>query len=944
MNLYEKIAKIDGLSGSYWIDRISAQIGYAARISSVNNGKFDEAIEKAADFILDAQAKDGTIVNDIAKRAEEMLAPVSEAAKKIKVHAVSHAHIDMDWMWGFSETSTITIETFRTMLDLMKEYPAFTFSQSQASTYKIIEEYSPEMLDEIKSRIKEGRWEVSASTWTETDKNMPNGESLSRHILYTKRYLSNLLGLKYDDMQLDFEPDTFGHNISVPEVLARGGVKYYYHCRGFDKQYIYRWQARSGAEVLVYREPKWYNADINYKCFTDLPIFCNDYKVSVALKVYGVGDHGGGPTRRDIEHLLDMQTWTVMPSIEFSTYHKFFGELESYKDNLAIVDEELNFVFTGCYTSQSRIKMANRIAEARLFEAETISTASNLLGGTDYGVQFGKAWENVLYNHFHDIIPGSGVTETREHALGLFQKTLAYAYAGSSNALRYLASNIDTSSAKSLYSSDIKESVSEGAGVGFAVADNTGSVFSYLMPRTERGAGDARIFHLVNPTQYRRNEAAIVTIWDWQYPPHKAVFTDTNGNVIKSQFLHRGHYWAHNYFVYAIMCDIEPFSYKTYVLDEKKSTGYDFASTPDPRIEAVKDNNIILENDLVRAEFDRRTLKLISYKDKTADRQLVNAPSAYFRFINEDHRSSAWVIGSYMKIVDLHEEYNVRLLDSNLGGIAKRFTYEIEFLASRLKVMVALKENSRTLEFMTEIDWREQSNSRVTPQIGFYAPLGYAVSKYRYDIPFGTIDRDGVNDDRPANSFVAGIPENKNFGAVAVISNTRYGYRCDNNAIYLNLLHTSSNPDAHPETDTHMINIGLLASPDCENATFYKEASSFIHPVSYVTNKPHDGSLPYNSGTLFTVDGDVKISAVKTPEDADDKNKNIMIIRLYDISGKDGKIKLSFMKDVKAVASLDMTEVPLESSLSAALNLTADGKSVLFDLIKYGVATIKVQL
>jgi alpha-mannosidase len=640
-----------------------------------------------------------------------------------------------------------------------------------------------------------------------------------------------------------------------------------------------------------------------------------------------------------------MQSWAVMPTIEFSTYHKFFEELESYKDKIAVVEEELNFVFTGCYTSQSRIKMANRIAEARLFESEVICTAANLLGNNDYGKQFGTAWENVLYNHFHDIIPGSGVTETREHALGLFQKTLAHAYANSSNALRYLAANIDTSSAKSLYSQDIKETVSEGAGVGFGVADSTFGTFNYLIPRTERGAGDARIFHLFNPTQYHRKEAATVIIWDWQYTPHRALFTDTDGNTVKSKFLHRGNYWAHNYFIYAISCDIPPFSYKTYVLDQDKPKNYRFSSTSDPRNEAVKDNKIILENDLVYAEFDRRTLKLISYKDKQANRQLINAPSAYFRYISEDHRSSAWVIGSYMKISDLHEDYNVRLLISEVdnGGLVSRFTYEIEFLASHLNVTVILKENSRVLEFLTEIDWREQSNDRITPQIGFFAPLGYAVANYRYDIPFGTIERAGVNDDRPANTFVAAIPENANCGAVAVINDTRYGYRCVDDSIYLNLLHTSKSPDQHPETDKHTIKIGLLASENCDNTTFYKEASAFLHPLAYVTNKPHSGKLPYNSGTLFTVEGKIKISAVKTPEDEGDKNKNIMIIRLYDISGENGKVSLKFASGIQKVASLNLNEVPLQPELSAASNLTVNGSTLSFDLIKYGVATIKVQ-
>jgi len=148
-------------------------------------------------------SRDGKPVKEAALAAEEALLPMSAAVKSYTLHCVAHAHIDMNWMWGFPETAAVTMDTFRTMLDLMKEYPQFTFSHSQASTYRIVEKHDPEMLAEIKARVKEGRWEVTASTWVEADKNMPNGESLARHALYTKRYLSDLLGVDPDDLSLD---------------------------------------------------------------------------------------------------------------------------------------------------------------------------------------------------------------------------------------------------------------------------------------------------------------------------------------------------------------------------------------------------------------------------------------------------------------------------------------------------------------------------------------------------------------------------------------------------------------------------------------------------------------------------------------------------------------------------------------------------------------------
>ncbi len=110
------------------------------------------------------------------------------------------------------------------MLQIMKEYPDFKFSQSQASVYRILERFAPEMLEEVKERVTEGRWELTASAWVETDKNMANGESLSRHILYAKNYLSKLFSVDPDSLEVDFDPDTFGHSRNVPEISSEGGV------------------------------------------------------------------------------------------------------------------------------------------------------------------------------------------------------------------------------------------------------------------------------------------------------------------------------------------------------------------------------------------------------------------------------------------------------------------------------------------------------------------------------------------------------------------------------------------------------------------------------------------------------------------------------------------------------------------------------------------------
>ena len=319
-----------------------------------------------------------------------MLMPLSEEAKKFNMICAGHAHIDMNWMWGWNETVMVALDTFRTVLDLMDEYPDFTFSQSQASVYKILEDYAPEMLEEVKKRVKEGRWEVTASTWVEADKNMPNGESMARHILYTKRYLSRLLDIDPKVLNLDFEPDTFGHSQNVPEILHGGGIRYYYHCRGYEGPLLYKWLAPSGNYITVYREPLWYIAAISPDMVLYVPKFCTRHNMDTMLKVYGVGDHGGGPTRRDLERIKDMNTWPVFPRIRFGTFAEFYRLVDKVSHELPEIKGERNFVFTGCYTSQSRIKMANRVSEAALNEAEMFNTLSGFCAKYRYD---GQAFE-----------------------------------------------------------------------------------------------------------------------------------------------------------------------------------------------------------------------------------------------------------------------------------------------------------------------------------------------------------------------------------------------------------------------------------------------------------------------------------------------------------------------------------------------------------------------
>ncbi|MBR4889159.1 MAG: alpha-mannosidase, partial [Clostridia bacterium] len=377
--------------------RILAEIQFSLELSVRYEGKYDSEIDAALTLLENALASDECLTRSVCDEAEKLLLPRQPAAKEYTVLYAAHAHIDMNWMWGWQETVAVTLSTFRTMLNLMKEYPGFTYSQSQASVYKIVEEYDPDMMEEIKERIREGRWEVTANAWVETDKNMPDTESLIRHIALTRKYLQETWEIDPSDLKVDFSPDTFGHNAFVPEINTFGGVPYYYHCRGLqDDLTLYRYRTPSGNEVLMYKEPYWYNSGVNPDNGTgvfEMERRCGGLKT--ALIVYGVGNHGGGPTRRDIETMLEMQQWPIFPTLKFGTIREYFEVAETVRDKVPVIDHELNAIFSGCYTTQSRIKLGNRRAEAGLLESETMNALAHYTLGVSVPTKrYEKAWQN----------------------------------------------------------------------------------------------------------------------------------------------------------------------------------------------------------------------------------------------------------------------------------------------------------------------------------------------------------------------------------------------------------------------------------------------------------------------------------------------------------------------------------------------------------------------
>ena len=783
---------------SSWEKRILTQLDFGIRVSEKLNGKHDTLLSEVICDLTELAKESHVLTKEQSLAAEARLKPLAPDAKKYTMLMVSHAHIDMNWMWSYDETVAVTLDTFRTMLQLLKEYPQFTFSQSQASVYRIVEQYAPEMLEEIKRYVKEGRWEISASTWVEADKNMPSGESMARHLLYTKNYLSQLFDIPADSLTLDFEPDTFGHCQNVPEILSQGGVKYYYHCRGTDaKDNLYRWVAPSGKEVLVFCDPIWYLGAIHSDMVQPMVDLCDRYGMDTMIKVYGVGDHGGGPTRRDISRILDMQTWTVYPTLKFSTYKEFFSCVEKVKDNLPKIQHELNFVFTGCYTTQSRIKLSNRLGEVSLNEGETLSALSHLTNGSRYPQeQFREGWKNLLFNQFHDILTGSGVIETREYAMGEFQKLMASSNIAKNDAMRAIAEQIDTSAFDN--GEDISETFSEGAGVGYRW-------HKFKNQSAERGAGLTRIFHVFNPTPYPRKETMELTLWNWNGEKSRMRIRDAKGNVIPHQIVsaEMEGFFGHRYFTVLLPVDVEGMGYATYIIDQNENCAMPQLLSLDPRKHSPYE--YILENEYLRAEIDPVTGGLSSLFDKVQEKEMIDPLSpACFRYIEEatDQGMTSWVVGRYKKVAPLLESPEIAWVHSDKNGLRQSVKVTHRFASnSSVSAVISLDAGAKALTYEVDVEFNELGTQETCiPQLNFTLPVNYLADTYRYDVPAGAIDRPELDMDVPANSY--GCPLPKEGGkALLLTSNCKYGFRGVDNSINLTLIRVRMNLIPIPSAD-----------------------------------------------------------------------------------------------------------------------------------------------
>ncbi|MDP9364457.1 MAG: glycosyl hydrolase-related protein [Chloroflexota bacterium] len=335
-----------------------------------------------------------------------------------------HAHIDLAWLWPLAETRRKARRTFSSVLDLMDRYPDFTFNQSSAQLYAWLEEDDPALLERIKERVAEGRWEPVGGSWAEPDCMVTGGEALVRHLFYGQRYWQAAFGRRATVAWL---PDVFGFSAGIPQLLRGAGIDGFFTIKltwnetnRFPHD-LFAWEGLDGSRVTAHmfrNLPPAHGYNGNVAPLDVLGTWRNyggKRHHPESLFAFGWGDGGGGPSARMLENYARIKEYPALPRLRMARVDEFFAALP--KEGLPRWVGELYLEFhRGTLTTQGKVKALNRAAEHRLLEAEAFGAIAALHGFAYPGAALERAWKTLLLNQFHDILPGSSIAEVYEDA------------------------------------------------------------------------------------------------------------------------------------------------------------------------------------------------------------------------------------------------------------------------------------------------------------------------------------------------------------------------------------------------------------------------------------------------------------------------------------------------------------------------------------------------
>lgn len=345
------------------------------------------------------------------------------------VHLVCNAHLDPAWLWEIDEGAAEVLSTFRIAADFCEEYDGFVFNHNEAILYEWVKEFDAGLFARIQRLVREGRWHIMGGWFLQPDCNMPSGESFVRQILIGRQFFSQHFDVE-PSTAINFDP--FGHTRGLVQIMARSGYTSYIHCRPGPEDLTlpgeyYRWIGYDGSSVVVARKADMYISHVGAAVEKTRATMEREADHDPVLVLWGIGNHGGGPSREDLRMIAAFQQESSErgDSILHSTPERFFGDLAASGRELPEWTNDLNPWAPGCYTSQIRIKQKHRRLENDLYATERLAVHAGLLELAEYPRQeIAAAQYDLLTSEFHDILPGSSIRPVEEASLRLLDHGL----------------------------------------------------------------------------------------------------------------------------------------------------------------------------------------------------------------------------------------------------------------------------------------------------------------------------------------------------------------------------------------------------------------------------------------------------------------------------------------------------------------------------------------
>jgi len=862
-----------------------------------------------------------------------------------KIYLVGHAHLDLAWLWPVPETWEAAQRTFESVLKLQSEFPDLIFCHSTPALYAWMEEHRPDLFAAIKKQVAAGCWEVVGGMWVEPDLNLISAESMVRQVFYGQRYAKEKFG---ELMRVAWLPDTFGFGWQLPQILRQGGVDYFVtqKLRWNDTTEFphgaFWWEGLDGTKIFSMMSSPIGEGIEPVKMASNAFDWQAKTSLQDALWLPGVGDHGGGPTRDMLEVAKRWKMSPFFPRLEFAKAVDYlsliesqflpevaesssekdvpesdnqenlgaleFSKLSAMKDanasisqlktlprTLPVWKDELYLEFhRGCYTTRADQKRQNRRCEELLYQAELLSSLATICTGAVYPKsELESAWKQILFNQFHDILPGSAIAQVYVDA------NLAFAEVDRT-CREILIKSLDAISAQISLPSPPRPDA-QPILIFNTLNWSRSEVVAVPLPDTADSAWQIYDFS-------RRRLASQIVRGDRPQSQSTLLFSANNIPALGYQVFWLCHEDAQT-------VDNASASPETDKKTELSKLTYGIAQKNPPGQEThFAAAEIILENEFIRATVDGKTGNLSSIWDKVNNREVLNAAGGnqLQAFQDSGQYWDAWNIDPNYQKHQLPAPTLKEIAWVEEGELRQSLRVVRQIGKSEFCQYYIVEIGSPLLKIKTVADWQE-SHILVKAAFGLNVEADFATC----EIPAGAIDRT-TKPQTPAEKAKWEVPilrwtdiSNDRFG-VSLLNDSKYGCDLQPNQIRLTLLRGSTWPDEQADLGVSEFTCAVYPhSGNWQDAGTVRQGCELNLPL-LVKVLPKLEETAHKTLTAVGKFLDLSaenlvLMAFKQSED----DSNVWILRCYECHGEEAKLELKSDLGLAISQPVDLLEQPI---------------------------------